>query len=627
MPDFIAIDTESTGLNYRKGDRAYMVTACTDEGKEYLWRFDVDPLTRKVIYDKAIVQSIIKVLSKIKRWIFHNAAFDIPILRHLHKYFNERNVFGKHEIHDTQLIGHHYASLEKRGLKERALLHLDYPDSDEKELHKAVKAAVVIAGKRGWKIGSKENTPHVEKNFYKTDYWVPHQLAKALKYDPDHPWLKNDGKYAIGDVVRTAGLFIFYRTNLPKNQWDVYENHRKVILPIIAMQDRGVHLLSHEIGPTKVIFQRRAKKLLHSMRLLCGDPKFNPASPKQLQNILFVQYKFEPIKFGKAGPSTDKFVLEELEATDPDEVYDEEGLLFIKTLVQYRKCLTTISFLDNYNRHAINNTLHTSYHQVGTSTVRVSASDPNTQNVGKNDNPFSAEQTFKLRTVFGPASNRVWYCGDYDQFQIRIFATAANDSYLLKAFEEGVDCHHAVACKMFKTDSPTDLQRRAAKAINFGILFGAGPKKIESFSKMPGSFEMYAKQFPTVFSFLEAAEKQARRTGFVYTLGGYRLQVPRKTTYAGSCYIIQGTEAEIVKMAMVRVDDYLYNAKSELKMILQVHDELIFDAPADMHLGHDLLNVQRIMVEESVKLGIPASVDFKSTTTNWASVSNYDLAV
>ena len=369
--------------------------------------------------------------------------------------------------------------------------------------------------------------------------------------------------------------------------------------------------------------------------------EFNPDSPKQLANILFNKFKFKVVKQGKKWPSADKDViftlLQDCPAENPPPRFQ-----FLLNLKELRKTKSTKQYLNNYTVHKDDqNRLQPLFKQYHAQTGRMAVENPNTTNVGKDDmnNPFTGKEqslshlfqgtteSFKLRNVFGPHNGDIWTCIDYQQFQLLIFAIASDTKELIEAFEKGQDIHAATAKLIFNSDDISSVERTAAKNCNFGILFGAGPAKIEQTAGVPGLYKMFLDGLPGAKKFLERSSNTARRKGYVHTLGGKRLYVPQDRAYAASCYIIQGTEAEIVRQAMVDISNYTYRnerpcpllktqSPCDYRMIMMVHDELVFRSP-DTHKKH-LRNIMRIMEYNGERLGIPAKVDAEVVHKSWA---------
>jgi DNA polymerase-1 len=242
---------------------------------------------------------------------------------------------------------------------------------------------------------------------------------------------------------------------------------------------------------------------------------------------------------------------------------------------------------------------------------------------------LETEESFRLRNIFGPRDGNIWTCIDYTQFQLLIFAVVSQSKNLVDAYLKGIDLHEATAMEIFGIDNPSDIskeQRRAAKNVNFGILFGAGPAKIEQTAGIPGLYSQFVQRLPGSKKYLDSQAKLAKSKGYVHTVGGYRLYVPRDRAYAASCYVIQGTEAEIVRDAMVDVSNYTYNTPScPYRMIMMVHDELVLRSTrtSKMHLT----KIMHIMENAGSKIGVPAKVDAELVRNNWAEKEPLEVAV
>lgn len=648
----IAIDTETTGLFIHKGCQAFMVTACTDKGRVFLWEFPIDPYTRKVTYTQSIIKSIEYELRLHDEIIFHNANFDIQVLQSMGFDIDELN--EQHTIHDTMIMSHAYRSEDKHGLKELAIQYCEIPDDDEKELEKAVKSAVRLGRKLGYATAN-ENDLHktlegTQRELFRCDYWVPSTIARYEKYPRDHPWHSICATYAKLDVERTMALFLFFHERLHSIQnmskyspsythqpthtlYDKYDEARRLIVPLIKMQQTRIPIIPSNLKSALREYKRRNDTTLRKLQQLCRIPTFNPRSHKQLSEILFDKFKFPRVN----NDSTDKNVMAKLLSGMPISSRIAPRYEFLLTLKEYRKEITTLQYLKNYELHAIDNQIQSNYSQTRTGTGRLSATDPNITNVGKKDmsNPFTDEKDktraaifsevlgidldnrFTLRQVFGPRPGEQWTCIDYDQFQLRIFAVVSESYELIEGFESGQDIHRVVARTIFQKDDISDVERTAAKAINFGLLFGAGPEKIELLAGVPGLYNMFMANFPKAKKYLDTQSRLARSFGYVHTVGGYRLYVPRNSPHAASCYVIQGTEAEIVKNAMVRLHSYFQSlSRPSYRLMMMIHDELVFTSKRTNTI--QLKEIMRIMEDSGRDIGIPTKVDYKTTTTTWA---------
>lgn len=719
----IAIDTEATGLFIHKGCRAFTISACNNLGKIMLWKFKVNPFTRDVKYEKRKIQDFIRTVAAHRTVVFHNANFDLQALAACGVPWQW--LFEHFDVHDTMVMSHAYRSSNKHGLKENAILLLDYPDDDETLLTEITHAARRQARKLDWATAEKndlhEYIEGTQKEHFRCDYWVAEQIAEELGYPDDHLWRTICDLYAGKDAERTIALYYVFTelllgikhktkfsttrplvpdlagraARLPnKLRFDIdssngliltarkpykatetlyvkYEESRQLIYPLLDMQTTGIPVKPRALAESKELFTQRQQDTLDELRSLSGNPTFNPRSPKQLPVVIFQKYGFEPVvgKIGKNGPSTDKDVitklLSEAKLTKGKKVPDKYK--FLVALKEYRKETTTLQYINNYDKHSqptadkpYERTIKPVFAQTRTGTGRLSCTDPNTTNVGKKDmsNPFAddkdkvratlfseilgidTDHRFSLRNVFGPRPREHWTCIDYDQFQLRIFAVVSESYALLEGFERGDDIHMLVARIIFNKEEISDVERTAAKAINFGLLFGAGPDKIELLAGVPGLYGMFTSNFPKAKLYLDTQSRLARSNGYVHTVGGYRLYVPRNAPHAASCYVIQGTEAEIVKRAMVGVHEYQLMYQSPYRLLMMVHDELVLTGKTpDLSEGFRLMgngkkdtvsimydpvyslhlsNIMQIMEDSGKEIGIPCKVDAKITTTNWA---------
>lgn len=636
----LAIDTETTGLFIHKGCRAFTITAVCDENKSYLWKFKVDPFTRGVKYKKSLLNDFFHTVEKHDQLIFHNANFDLQVLHALG--MDIENIFQNHTVDDTQVMSHALYSKGPHGLKELGVMLLEFPADDEKRLGDITRQAITKAEKLKWYTSSNDpihpSLLGIKKELYKSDYWIPAQIAEELDYPANHEWRTICDEYAIKDVIRTMGIYRVMQEQMTTKQKMSYYKARRLILPILRMQWERIPLIPAQVESTLKAYH--SKKTLGTIRLqkLSGKRDFNPKSPDQLSAILYDKFKFPAKVFSdKTGnPATNKDAIAKMLDTCPRDMPIEElpqKYQFLLALKKWKKTDTTLQYAINYKTHSTDLDWHIQpfYKQTATGTNRLSCENPNATNVGKQDmsNPFAAdshfsvdEESFKLRNLFGPLKGTRWVCMDYDQFQLLIFAVVSNSKQLIESFQQGRDIHHTVASIVFKKDNISDIERTAAKAINFGILFGAGPDKIEKMAGLPGLYNLFLSAFPNARKFLAECESQAKRKGYVHTVGGYRLYVPYDRSYAASCYVIQGTEAEIVRDAMVDISNYLYsNPSSIYRMIMMVHDELVFRTSSIIH--PDLTKVHSFMEKAGHKLGIPSTVGIDIVTDTWSVKKEY----
>ena len=347
---------------------------------------------------------------------------------------------------------------------------------------------------------------------------------------------------------------------------------------------------------------------------------FNLSSPKQIQDILYDQLKLPVLKKTPKGqPSTEESVLQELAIDYP----------LPKVILDYRSLSKLKStYTDKLPQQVddITGRIHTSYHQAVTATGRLSSSNPNLQNI-----PIRSEEGRKIRQAFIAPQNYKIVAADYSQIELRIMAHLSADAGLLKAFVGGEDIHKATAAEVFgvELDQVTTDLRRSAKAINFGLIYGMSSFGLAqqlglSRSQAQSYIDLYFTRYPGVKNYMNNIKDQAREQGYVETLFGRRLYLPEiksrnavRRQYAERTAInapMQGTAADIIKRAMINVDHWLITDVPDGKMIMQVHDELVFEV-AENKVNQYTTIIRDIMCS-AANLSVPLIVDI-GTGNNW----------
>ena len=348
--------------------------------------------------------------------------------------------------------------------------------------------------------------------------------------------------------------------------------------------------------------------------------EFNTASPKQLGTVLYEKLSLPILrKTPKGAPSTAEDVLEDLAHYHelPKLIVEQRGLIKLKNTYTDKLPLMV---------DACTKRVHTSYHQAVAATGRLSSSDPNLQNI-----PVKNQEGRQIRKAFiAPEGCRILSL-DYSQIELRIMAHLSADETLVRAFKQGQDIHKATASEVFSVDvnHVTAEMRRQAKAINFGLMYGMsafGLSKQLGFShnESQAFIALYFEKYPGVKRYMDNIRTQAHEHGYVETLSGRRLYLPEissknKMKQAGAERTainapLQGTAADIIKIAMIQVDEWLTQNKLATKMIMQVHDELVFEVPeAEINQAK---NEIKIIMENSMRLSVPLVVD-AGVGLNW----------
>lgn len=369
--------------------------------------------------------------------------------------------------------------------------------------------------------------------------------------------------------------------NIPSLR-SVYE---KIEVPLIRvlwqMEEYGVCVDGEKLAEQSEAIAKELAKLEEQAIILAGET-FNLASPKQLQAILFDKLKLPVLESTPTGvPSTAESVLQELSHD-----YELPKIILSHRTLSKLKSTYTDKLPLQINPHT--HRVHTSYHQAVTATGRLSSTDPNLQNI-----PIRTSEGRKIRQAFVAPSGSVFISADYSQIELRIMAHLSGDEGLQKAFQAGQDIHQFTASEVFNVplEEVTSQQRRSAKAINFGLIYGMSAFGLarqidESQAAAKSYMERYFHRYPKVKEYMEKIRKQAEQQGYVETLFGRRLYLPdirskniarkRAAERAAINGPMQGTSADLIKKAMIAIHEKV-GKQNEIKMLMQVHDELVFE--------------------------------------------------
>ena len=400
----------------------------------------------------------------------------------------------------------------------------------------------------------------------------------------------------------------------------VYEDIEKPLIPILAEVERtGAKVDATALGMQSQAIGQRLQELERSAHDIAGEI-FNLASTKQLGAILYDKLELPVLKKTPKGqPSTAEPVLQEL-AND----YELPRLLLEHRSLSKLKSTYTDKLPLQINKAT--GRIHTSYHQGVTATGRLSSSDPNLQNI-----PIRTEEGRRIRHAFVAPQGQLMMAADYSQIELRIMAHLSGDEGLLNAFSQGLDVHRATAAEVFEVapDQVTGDQRRSAKAINFGLIYGMsafGLAKQLGISRGESQdyIGRYFSRYPGVQEYMDNTRAQAADMGYVETIFGRRLYLPdikarnaiaRQAAERTAINApMQGSAADIIKLAMINVAEWLKTEQLDARMIMQVHDELVFEVAEDQ-LDALKAGVKTAM-EGAAELKVPLVVDM-GTGTNW----------
>lgn len=472
------------------------------------------------------------------------------------------------------------------------------------------------------------NPEHLGKNGYSLEYLGETMLGlKGIEFKDivqkgqtfADVALENAYKYAAEDADFTYQLYL----NL-KEKWDKEcQKHDKEqmnsllsmemkVLPILTkMELTGIHLDSENLKNYNLELTKGIEEAEKNIYKEVGH-EFNIASPKQLQTVLFEERSLKPGKKTKTGYSTDTTVLEELAYLDPVPKMILEYREMAKLKSTYVETLPTL--VDSEGR------IHTDFVQTGTATGRLSCREPNLQNI-----PVRSEAGRRIRGAFTAPEGKVLISADYAQIELVVLAHLSGDQNMCKAFIDGTDVHKSTAALIYgvNPNQVTPEMRRIAKTINFGVIYGMSAFSLAkdlgiSRTQASDFIDMYFHTYSSVSSFMTNVISQAEEKGYVETISGRRrpmLNINSKNKIEKSAAEriakntpIQGSAADIVKMAMLSVSQALKETNSPAKLLLQVHDELIFECPDDQTTIDQTISLIRDKMENAVKLSVPLRV-------------------
>ncbi|NQT58470.1 MAG: DNA polymerase I [Bacteroidetes bacterium] len=432
--------------------------------------------------------------------------------------------------------------------------------------------------------------------------------------------LAKASEYAAEDADVTYRLYLMLSSLIKKRGMENVMYHVEMpILKILAdMELRGMRILPEQLKTYEIELKERLEVIKEEIFTECGH-EFNLNSTKQLQEVLFTERGLRTIKKTKTGFSTNVAVLEELARVDiiPGLILQHRSLEKLRNT--YVEALPVLINPDTGR-------LHTTLLQTGTATGRLSSKNPNLQNI-----PIRSEDGRRIRSAFVPTEGFTFLSADYSQIELVVLAHFADDPGLKEAFVTGSDVHKYTGALIFgvDTESVTAEQRRIAKTINFGVMYGMSAFRLSQELGIPRSdaavfIEAYFQRYSGVRKFIDTTVENAEKTGKVMTLLGHERVIPgiasrNRNERSGAERIavntpIQGTAADILKLAMISIQEQMDRRNLVSRMVLQVHDELIFEVPE--YEIDEMRELVRTEMEGAVSLNVPLSVSLE-TGDSW----------
>jgi DNA polymerase-1 len=429
------------------------------------------------------------------------------------------------------------------------------------------------------------------------------------------------GKYACADADNTGRLDKLFSAELKEQTlWQLYTGVEMPLVPILMkMERKGIKLDTNLLKEMSGNLGKRLRELEETINAN-AKRRFNINSTQQLSQVLFQELQLPASRKTKSGYSTDASILEELKEKYPQ---------VIDPIIEYRQLTKLKSTYVDALPGLVNQKtgrLHTSFNQTKTTTGRLSSSDPNLQNI-----PVRGDMGKEIRRAFIAPPGYLLLSADYSQIDLRALAHLSGDAALLETFRNDGDIHTDTAIKLFgvEKNKVTPDMRRLAKTVNFGVIYGMsgyGLEQATEFSREEAEkfISAYFEKYPRVKEYMEETKKQARELGYVQTILGRRRSIPevnssnRNLREAAERMAInmpvQGTSADIIKVAMVNLEKEMAKRSLKSAMLLQVHDELIFEVPENEM--DDMRNLAVKVMSEAIELSIPLKVDTK-TGMNW----------
>jgi DNA polymerase I-like protein with 3'-5' exonuclease and polymerase domains len=639
----LSLDCETTGLDLRHGCKPFLVTICDEEGNNTWWEWDVDPLTREPKIDLDDIVEIQNHINEADSIVLHNPKFDVLALETAFDKAAYDEGIGYEltwdwsKTYDTLLAAHLLCSNHPHDLTSQAMIYLNL---DVVPQDKASRAAADEARRLArkdypdWRIAKAGDPqlPSAKATVWKNDLWLPKAIAKEAEYESDHPWWTVTSEYANSDSAVTMFLFKEQRKLLKKQGlWKLYKERLKIPQVVHAMESVGVSLNKDRLDRVTIEYANESDRLERKCISIASEYSVELHVPKSgsnnsLRECVFDHMKLPVVKRSeKTGePSMDKATLDHWEATLPKR---SPKLNFITSLKGKRKRDTALSYMEGYTRFwqpvsGDDYVLHPSLNPTGTHTLRWSSSNPNEQNISK-------QEGFNLRYCFGPSEGREWWALDYDNLELRIPAYECQEPAMLELFEHPdqppyYGSYHLLVLDIVYPDAFTKYGRKVTehrpdlykkiKFGNFADMYGAGSATADTSFGVRGAQKKVSRRLPEKAKLNKKWIQYANKHGYVETIPdrtvdsrrGYplycrRMDNGRVSPTVPFNYHVQGTACWIMTRAMIKVQDYLNQlnrkaiakGKPEYHMVMQVHDEMVLDFPYKPNKGN-LKKVERI---------------------------------
>lgn len=679
----ISLDTETTGLDIRHGCKPFMVQVCDEGGEQQWWEWEVDPLTRQPEVIQSDLLEIQDAIESADSVVLQNPKFDVTALQSV---FGGKLRWNWGKVYDTLLAGHLICSNEPHDLMSMALIYLGV---NVKPFEDAVQKATNEARRHcrkhfpDWRIArvGLPELPSAKGSVWKNDMWLPGAVAKAELAGDDYSWWTVCSNYGNSDTETTLALFLRQREILnDRGLWRIYQERLKVLPIVYDMEDYGVTLSGTRLKEQQREYSRESKKAGETCLNIAKSYDYGLKLPKSgnsksLSGFIFGEdgLALKPVATSKktGAPSLNKEVVETYLSVLP-----ERGLArkFIQALADKRKRNTALAYMESYEKFWLSVSevgqhyqdwlkvkadwfrLYPSLNPTGTHTLRWSSQNPNEQNISK-------QEGFNLRYCFGPAPGREWWALDAKNIELRIPAYEAGETEQIELFEKPDEApfygsNHLLVCSILHPEKFAECVRDRVsfkdryatlygytKNGNFAVQYGAveASGTADRAYHVKGAQRKVSGRFRKVKQLSDRMIRMAQDRGYVETMPdktvdsdrGYPLYCTR-TNYGRILptvplsYHVQGTAMWWMMKAMIRCKEYLsdLNVKPDSQgyhMVMQVHDEIVFDFPKEPHsIRHNLANLskikelQKLMEQGGDDIGVPTPVSITYHPDNWS---------
>ena len=654
----ISLDTETTGIDLYHGASPFLVTTCNEEGEIKYWEWDVNPLTRKPIIPLGDIEDILEYVDSAELLIFQNAKFDITALRLLDKRFVSVIKWAK--VHDTLLSGHLLASGHPHNLTDMAIQYLGIDiEMYEKDVHLTTNQAraKIRSQYPDWRIAKAgdEMLPSAKGTEpWKFDMWLPRTFAKEQHYEENHKWHSVTSIYANADSAVTLQLFACHQQLMKdRGLYKIYLERLKLISITQQMERTGITCSIEAIARAKKQYAEEAQIHGRQCVSIAMEHGVELELPKSGNNSSLISFAFEKLVLPvvsvskKTGnPSLDKNALNAYRDILPP---DSQQSKFVTALQSKRKRDTAVGYLESYCRFLKNANgslakMHPSLNYTGTSTLRWSSSNPNEQNISK-------QEDVNLRSVIVPAKGRELWSLDYQNIELRIPAYESNERVMIELFEKPDEppyygSYHLLNASIIYPDLFWPLAEKKGafkkkyastwyqwvKNFGFAVSYGAIEQSgtADRAAHKPGAQKLVMNRLKEHTALNNSMIAYARSHGYVETLPdkevdpkrGYPIECPsdlygRVSPTVPLNFHVQSTACWVMMRAMIKVHNYLKETTAAI--IMQIHDELVIETDYKPNMGSlPLINkVAALMCSVGDCIGIPLTVGIEYHKNNW----------